>query len=187
MNVLILGSGAREHALGYSLSKSPNVHKIFACPGNGGLGQFAQCFPFKDNRELVSFAKEQIQLALVGSSKFIAMGTVDALTNAGIPVIAPAADAGRIETSKAFASSFIASHNIPAPITQIVTNRMEAKQFIEENPWVGVVKADRFAAGTGVALVNSKDEALEAADKFLKVHGPPILLQELEPRLQKGV
>jgi phosphoribosylamine--glycine ligase len=178
MNILLLGSGAREHAFAHSLLRSPTVHKIFACPGNGGIQQIATCFPFRDNAELVKFAKEKVQLAIIGSARFISGGTVDALARAGIPVIAPAADAGRIETSKAFASAFISRHMIPAPITQIVTNFREAEAFIEENPWVGVVKCDGFSHGSGVVIADSPADAIDAARDLFKKHGPPLILQE---------
>lgn len=178
MNILILGSGARDHAIAHSLLRSPTVHKIFACPGNGGMRSTTTRIPFTNNVDLVSFAKERVQLTIVGSSKYIAGGTVDALVTAGVPVIAPAADAGRIETSKAFASRFISRHNIPAPITQIVTNRRDAEKFLEENPWVGVVKCDGLSRGAGVFLVSSPDEAMDAADRLFKSHGPPVIFQE---------
>lgn len=178
MNILVLGSGAREHALCHALSRSPSVHKIFSCPGNGGIGQIATRIPFTTNADLIKFAGNQVELAVVGSSRFVTSGTVDALVQAGIPIIGPAADAGRIETSKAFAAAFLARHNIPSPITQVVRNLKEAEAFIKENPWVKVVKADGFARGTGVAVVSNPEEAIAAAAEFLKAHGPPLILQE---------
>ncbi|MFZ2956614.1 MAG: phosphoribosylamine--glycine ligase [Candidatus Ozemobacteraceae bacterium] len=178
MNILVLGSGAREHALCHALFRSPSVHKIFACPGNGGISQICTCIPFSTNAELIKFAANRVELAVVGSSKFVSSGTVDALVTAGIPVIGPAADAGRIETSKAFASAFLARHNIPSPVTQVVRNIREAQKFIQENPWVKVVKADGFARGMGVAVTSTPEEALLAAETFLKANGPPLILQE---------
>ncbi len=178
MNILILGAGAREHAFAYALSRSPTVHKIYACPGNAGMKDICTRLPFSSNSDLINLVKDRVELAVVGSPKYIELGTVDALTRAGIPVIGPAADAGRIETSKAFAAKFIARHNIPAPFTHVVANRAEAEAFIHENPWVGVVKCDGFAAGTGVAVVDSPDEAIGAVHRLLKTHGPPLILQE---------
>ena len=178
MNILILGAGAREHAFAYALSRSPTVHKIFACPGNAGMKETCTRLPFSSNSDLINVVKDRVELAVVGSPKYIELGTVDALTRAGIPVIGPAADAGRIETSKAFASKFIARHNIPAPFTQVVANRAEAEAFIQENPWVKVVKCDGFAAGSGVAVVDTPEEAIEAVGRLLKTHGPPLILQE---------
>jgi len=178
VNILVLGSGAREHAIGHALAKSPAVHKIYACPGNGGMASFCTRLPFTGNSELVAFVKDRVELAVVGSSKFVTSGTVDALALAGVPVIGPAADAGRIETSKAFATGFITRHNIPAPMTQVVRNLKEAKACIAQNPWIKVVKSDGFSHGTGVAIVEDEDEAVAAAEDFLKRHGPPLILQE---------
>lgn len=178
MKILVLGSGAREHALVHSLSHSPSVLKIFACPGNAGMRDIAACQPFRGNAELVQFARDNVELAVIGSSRYVTEGTVDALVRAGIPVIGPAADAGRIETSKAFAAAFMVKHNIPSPMTQVVANPREAERFLDENPWVRVVKCDGFSRGTGVAVVNSVEEAKEAAHRLFKSFGPPIILQE---------
>ncbi len=178
MKVLVLGSGGREHALVDSLARSPTVHKIFACPGNSGMKEQATLIPATSNIDIVRFAKENVDLAVVGPSRFVSEGTVDALNTAGIPVIGPAADAGRIETSKAFSAKFMAKHNIPSPVTQVVANRFEAEKFLEENPWVGIVKCDGFSRGSGVAVVHSSEDALGAVIRLLKEYGPPIILQE---------
>ncbi len=180
MDILVLGFGAREHSIVHALSKSPSVHKIIACPGNVGMAGIPICkrVPFKDNAELVRFCKDKIALAVVGSAKFVEEGTVDALALAGIPVIGAAADAGRIETSKAFAAQFIARHHIPAPLTRIVVNSAEADKAIEENPELLVVKCDGFSHGSGVEVCDSPDEAHHAARKFLNLHNPPLILQE---------
>jgi len=178
VKILVLGSGAREHALVHSLSHSPSVLKIYACPGNAGMRDLAACQPFRGNAELVQFARDNVELAVIGSSRYVAEGTVDALVRAGIPVIGPAADAGRIETSKAFAAAFMVKHNIPSPMTQVVANPREAEKFLDENPWVRVVKCDGFSRGSGVAVVDSVDEARDAAHRLFKTYGPPIVLQE---------
>ncbi len=180
MDILVLGSGAREHSIVHALAKSPSVHRIIACPGNIGMASTPICkrIPFKDNEELVRFCKDKIALAVVGSSKFVEEGTVDALALAGIPVIGPAADAGRIETSKAFASKFIARHHIPSPLTKIVVNAAEAEKAFDENPNLLVVKCDGFSHGTGVAVCDTAEQARHAARKFLNLHSPPLILQE---------
>lgn len=180
MNILVLGSGAREHSIVHALAKSPSVHKIVACPGNIGMASTKICkrIPFKDNTELVRYCKDKIELAVVGSSKFVEDGTVDALVLAGIPVIGPAEDAGRIETSKAFAAKFITRHHIPSPFTNIVVNETELDSALKANPKIRVVKCDGFSHGTGVAVTDSIEDVRAAALKFLQKHGAPLILQE---------
>ena len=142
------------------------------------MREAAACQPFRGNAELVQFARDNVELAVIGSSRYVSEGTVDALVRAGIPVIGPAADAGRIETSKAFAAAFMVKHNIPSPMTQVVANPREAERFLDENPWVRVVKCDGFSRGTGVEVVNSTDEAKDVAQRLFKKFGPPVILQE---------
>lgn len=181
MNILVLGSGAREHSIVHSLSKSPSVHKIIACPGNVGMAEIRLCkrIPFKDNSDLIRHCKDKVELAVVGSSKFVEDGTVDALVLAGIPVIGPAEDAGRIETSKAFASEFIARHKIPSPYTVIVVNENEIDRAFAENGNLRVAKCDGFSHGAGVRVCNNGEEARNAAVELLRSNGAPVILQEL--------
>jgi len=181
VNILVLGSGAREHSIVHSLSKSPSVHKIIACPGNMGMADIALCkrLPFKDNLDLIRHCRDKIELAVVGSSKFVEEGTVDALVLAGIPVIGPAEDAGKIETSKAFAAKFIARHKIPAPLTTIVVNEKEIDEAFNHNPGIRVAKCDGFSRGAGVLISDNADQAKEAAKRLLRENGAPVILQEI--------
>lgn len=180
MNILVLGSGAREHSFVHALAKSPTVHKIYACPGNVGMADTPICkrIPSRSNAELVAYCKDKIDLAVVGSSKFVEEGTVDALVLAGIPVVGPAEDAGRIETSKAFASNFISRHKIPAPSTAIVVNEFEAEQALFKNPNLRVVKCDGISRGSGVVVCDTLEETEKEIKKFLETHGAPVILQE---------
>lgn len=180
MDILLLGSGNREHAMALSLSKSPSVHTIYVCPGNSGMKTISAVkrLPYTDNERLIKNVRDKVELAVIGSSRFVERGAVDALFLAGIPVIGPAEDAGRIENSKAFAYKFMMRHNIPAPKTKIALNVAEAEKIIAENSWAKVIKADGYARGTGVAVTETSEETLDAARYFLKVHGPPIILQE---------
>lgn len=164
----------------HALARSPSVHRIVACPGNVGMNHTAICrrVPFKDNADLVRYCKDRIDLAVVGSSKFVEDGTVDALVLAGIPVIGPAEDAGRIETSKAFAAKFMARHHIPSPRTHIVVNADEIAAAFAADPEIRVVKCDGFSHGAGVTITDSLEASKEAAGKFLKRHGAPLILQE---------
>lgn len=180
MNILVLGAGAREHSLVYSLSKSPGAHQIFACPGNAGMAGIKICrrVPFRNNSDLVRFCADKIDLAVIGSSIYVEKGTVDALVLAGIPVIGPAADAGRIETSKAFAAEFMARHHIPSPVSFIAVNLDEIDLILARNPLIRVVKCDGFSRGSGVAVTDDEEKLKEAATLFLKNNSPPLILQE---------
>jgi phosphoribosylamine--glycine ligase len=180
VNILVLGSGGREHAFVATLAKSPAVHKIYACPGNLGMDNIKICkrVVLRDNLGLVSYFKDKVNLAVVGSSRFVKDGTVDALLLAGIPVIGPAADAGLIENSKAFTINFIKKHNIPAPTTKIVANLEEVNEALQENPKLLVIKCDGFSRGTGVKVCKNIEEAKTVAGHFLNKKGPPIIMQE---------
>lgn len=180
MNILVLGSGAREHSMVHALARSPSVHQIVACPGNAGMSGISICrrLPFKDNIDLVRYCKDKIDLAVVGSSKFVEDGTVDALVLAGIPVIGPAEDAGRIETSKAFAAKFMTRHHIPSPRTHIVVNADEIAAAFAADSTIRVVKCDGYSHGIGVVVSDSLEEARKNAMALLKSYGPPLILQE---------
>lgn len=178
MKILVLGSGAREHALCRTLERSPSVLQLLACPGNAGIARIARCLPFRGNDDLVAAVRDQVALAVVGSSRFIAEGTVDALRAVGIPVFGPAADAGRLETSKAFAREFLTRHGVPIPRTEVVADLDRAVTLVTTESWARVIKADHFAQGEGVIVAASAAEAEAAVRRLFAQNGPPLIVQE---------
>lgn len=170
MKILIVGSGGREHALAWKLQQSPRTEKLYCAPGNGGTAGLAENVPIAvdDIPALVAFAKEQhIGLVVVGPELPLTLGLVDAMTAAGIPAFGPTGEAARLEGSKAFSKDFMARHGIPTAKYGIFNGVEPAKAFVRtfEGPWV--VKADGLAAGKGVLICETQQEADAAIDHIL--------------------
>lgn len=170
MKILIVGSGGREHALAWKLQQSPRTEKLYCAPGNGGTAGLAENVPIAadDISALVAFAKEQhIGLVVVGPELPLTLGLVDAMTAAGIPAFGPTGEAARLEGSKAFSKDFMARHGIPTAKYGIFDGVEPAKTFVRtfEGPWV--VKADGLAAGKGVLICETQQEADAAIDHIL--------------------
>jgi phosphoribosylamine--glycine ligase/phosphoribosylaminoimidazole synthetase len=181
MNVLIVGSGGREHALAWKLSQSPHLSRLFCLPGNPGTALVATNLPGRadDNRTVVEQARlQEIDLVLVGPETPLAAGLADALTDAGIPVFGPSAGAAQIESSKAFAKDFMKRHGLPAARSETFNHLEPALAFIRSNPFgrAGspahsiVIKASGLAAGKGVYLPESEQD-FQAVLKALLVDG----------------
>ncbi|MCS6989810.1 MAG: phosphoribosylamine--glycine ligase [Chloroherpetonaceae bacterium] len=169
MNVLVIGSGAREHAIAWSILKDPRVQKLYLAPGNGGareLGAIAERAPIKatDIDALLAFAKtKRIDLTVVGPEQPLELGVVNRFQAEGLNIIGPTKEAARLETSKAFAKAFMRRHRIPTAAFETFANHDEAKAFVErQTKFPIVVKASGLAAGKGVVIATSKSDALEA-------------------------
>ncbi len=166
MNILILGSGGREHALAWKCAQDPRVAKVFVAPGNAGTATEAKCenvaLDILDNAALVAFAKANVQLTLVGPEAPLVNGVVDAFRAAGLPIWGPTAKAAQLEGSKAFAKDFLARHKIPTAEYKTFTDADEAIVYLREKGAPIVVKADGLAAGKGVIVAMTLGEA-EAA------------------------
>ena len=172
MNVLVVGGGGREHALAWKAAQSPLVHKVFVAPGNAGteLEPALQnvAIAADDVPALLAYAKaQQIELTIVGPEAPLAKGIVDAFRAEGLAIFGPSQAAAQLESSKAFAKDFLARHQIPTAAYQTFTDIEPAKAFVQELGTPIVIKADGLAAGKGVIIAQTEDEAYAAIDDML--------------------
>lgn len=171
MRVLIIGSGGREHALVWKLRQSTQVKEIFVAPGNGGIAiEDVTIVPIAVDAisELVNFArKENIQLVIPGPELPLTLGITDAMNEAGIPCFGPTKYCAQLEGSKAFAKSIMEAGKVPTAETYAFTDYADARAYIEEKGAPLVVKADGLAAGKGVVVAHTLQEALDALDDIM--------------------
>lgn len=165
MDILVIGGGGREHAIVWSLSRSPRAGKIYCAPGNAGIAQLAENVPigvFEFDR-LAAFAQEKkVGLVVVGPDDPLAAGIVDVFEEAGIPVFGPRRNAAEIEGSKAFMKDLLHKYNIPTAAYRKFTDYEEALSYLHSQPLPIVIKADGLAAGKGVTVARTREDA-EAA------------------------
>ncbi|MBR6304888.1 MAG: phosphoribosylamine--glycine ligase [Paludibacteraceae bacterium] len=170
-NVLVIGSGGREHAITYQLSRSKQVEHIYCAPGNAGIAQLAECVAIKDTdvTELLAFAKErQIDLCVVGPEAALAAGVADAFREAGIPVFGHSQAATQIESSKEFAKELMAKYNVPTAAYRSFADYDEAIQYVcSRNTYPTVLKYDGLAAGKGVVIAQDEQEASDTLRDML--------------------
>jgi phosphoribosylamine--glycine ligase len=170
VNVLVIGSGAREHAIGWKLRQSPKITDLFFAPGNGGTAAIAENLPISaSNAAAVSESARdyKIDLVIVGPEAPLAAGLVDQLAVQGIAAFGPSQAAARIESSKAFAKDLMRRHGIPTAQAETFTSHAAARDYIESRDGPLVVKADGLAAGKGVFVCVTAEEALHAVDLML--------------------
>lgn len=170
MNVLVIGRGGREHAICRKMSESSKVEKVFAAPGNDGMTDVAELVSIDESNqeELVKFAKEQqIGLTFVGPEIPLLEGIVDKFQAAGLKVFGPNQAAALIEGSKSFAKDLMHKYNIPTAEYAVFSDYEEAKQYVEKLGAPIVIKADGLAAGKGVTVAMTMDEALSALKDML--------------------
>ncbi|MFZ5912951.1 MAG: phosphoribosylamine--glycine ligase [Pseudomonadota bacterium] len=170
MNILLIGSGGREHALAWKLRQSPLLDRLYCAPGNGGIAAVAECVALDplDFSAITSFVREkQIGFVVVGPEAPLAAGIVDHLTAAGIKVFGPTAAAARLESSKGFTKDLCAANSIPTAAYRRFSDAAAAKDYIHARGAPIVVKADGLAAGKGVILAQSVAEAEAAVDDIL--------------------
>ncbi|SHI41250.1 phosphoribosylamine--glycine ligase [Lutispora thermophila] len=170
MKVLVVGSGGREHALVWKLLQSPKVNYIYCAPGNGGIKQMAECVDIEadDIEGLCRFAKKQrIDLTVVGPELPLSLGIVDAFEKEGLRIFGPRKNAAILESSKAFAKDFMQKYGIPTAKYNTYEDPDKAKEDIGSFGLPVVIKADGLAAGKGVIIANTKEEALNAIDTMM--------------------
>src|SRR5246500_3276890 len=170
MKVFVIGSGGREHAIVWKLRQSPRVTQIFCAPGNGGICDEAECVPVdvKNIDALVQAAsKIQPDLTVVGPEVPLALGVVDEFRRRGFRIFGPTAAAARLESSKIFAKEFMQRHRIPTAHFAICTTAAEIKEALPHFGTPIVVKADGLAAGKGVVIAQSREEASAVANEML--------------------
>ena len=170
MNILVIGSGGREHALYWKLSESPQTEQIYAIPGNPGMGASA-AIALDDHAAILRFAKEhEIGLVVVGPEVPLMNGLVDGLEAAGIRAFGPRANAAEIEGSKSFAKDLMKKYGIPTARYEVFTAAEPARAYIRQEGAPIVVKADGLAAGKGVIVAMTEQEALDAVDAIMEDH-----------------
>jgi phosphoribosylamine--glycine ligase len=168
MNVLLIGSGGREHALAWKLSASPLLDRLYAAPGNPGIAQHAECVSLDvgDHAAVVAFCKDKdIGLVVVGPEVPLVAGLADALKAADIRVFGPSAAAARLEGSKGFTKELCAGYDIPTAAWQRFNNAPKANAYLRQVGAPIVVKADGLAAGKGVTVAETLEEALDAVEE----------------------
>ena len=170
MNILVIGSGGREHALYWKLSESPQTEQIYAIPGNPGMGASA-AIALDDHAAILRFVKEhEIGLVVVGPEVPLMNGLVDELEAAGIRAFGPRANAAEIEGSKSFAKDLMKKYGIPTARYEVFTAAELARAYIRQEGAPIVVKADGLAAGKGVIVAMTEQEALDAVDAIMEDH-----------------
>jgi phosphoribosylamine---glycine ligase len=166
-NVLVIGSGGREHALSWRLKASPAVKQVYCAPGNAGIAQDVACVTLASPQAIVEFCREKsIGLVVIGPEQPLVEGLADTLEANHIPVFGPGKLAARLEGSKGFTKEICRKYNIPTAAYGFFTDAVKAKQFLSGQSYPIVVKADGLAAGKGVIIAQDKKEAEDAIDNM---------------------
>lgn len=171
MNVLIVGSGGREHAIAASVAKSPRADKIYCAPGNAGIGQIAECVPIgaMEFDKLAAFAKEHaVDFTIIGMDDPLAGGIVDVFEAEGLKVFGPRKNAAILEGSKAFSKDLMKKYGIPTAAYETFDDPKDALAYLQTAKMPVVLKADGLALGKGVLICNTLDEAREGVRSIME-------------------
>jgi phosphoribosylamine--glycine ligase len=170
MKVLVIGNGGREHALVWKISQSPRVKKIYCAPGSPGIGELAECIPFRPDQieKLADFCvKKKVDLTVVGPELPLTLGIADLFEQYRLRIFGPNRAAAQLEGSKAFAKEILRENNIPTASFGTFTDAASARQYVVQRTPPYVVKADGLAAGKGVLICATREEAEAAIDDIL--------------------
>ena len=170
MNLLLIGSGGREHAIAWKLAKSNKVSKIYVAPGNGGTAFENKCenVNITDIDELVKFAKEKnIYLTVVGPEDPLTKGITDKFKEAGLRIFGPDKNGAQLEGSKSFYKEFMKKYGVKTAEYEVFTEAPKALKYLEKCSYPVVIKADGLAAGKGVSICSTKEEAKDAINDFM--------------------
>ncbi|UJP05513.1 MAG: phosphoribosylamine--glycine ligase [Nitrosomonas sp.] len=186
MKLLVIGNGGREHALAWKLSQSPRVHKVYVAPGNAGTAVEPQLenIPLTQTADLIEFARKQhIAITVVGPEIPLAAGIVDAFQAAGLKIFGPSQKAAQLEASKVFAKEFMRRHHIPTASYARVTDSVSAHAYLDQQSAPLVIKASGLAAGKGVVVAQTLDQARDAieamlVEKHLGDAGSEVIIEE---------
>jgi phosphoribosylamine---glycine ligase len=186
MRILVIGGGGREHAIVWALQKSEKVKEVFCAPGNAGIAQLAECAPIAVNQfdELIAYAQsKQVDLVFVGPDDPLADGIVDAFEAKSIPTYGPRKNAAEIEGSKIFMKNLLKKYNIPTAKYETFTDFEAALAYLRQQDAPIVIKADGLAAGKGVTVAATLEEAEEAlrsmmVDKVFGSSGSQVVIEE---------
>ncbi|PID73237.1 MAG: 5-(carboxyamino)imidazole ribonucleotide mutase [Desulfobacterales bacterium] len=186
MNVLVIGGGGREHALVWKIRQSPKVEKVYCAPGNGGIAGLAQCVDIRAANidALLDFAREKrIDLTVVGPEEPLCMGIVDQFEAAGLRIFGASGAAARIEGSKSFSKNLMRKYGVPTAAGDSFTDYDKALAFLKQTGAPIVIKADGLAAGKGVMVCATGEEAVAALDSVMKsrnfgVAGDRVVIEE---------
>ena len=186
MNVMVVGGGAREHALAWKIGQSPKVDNVYVVPGNAGTKAMVHNLNISpaDLDGLAEAARQyRVDLTVVGPEVPLSLGIVDLFGSLGLPVFGPTQAAARIESSKVFSKELMQKHGIPCARGAVFSSATEAREYVKSQPAPIVVKADGLAAGKGVIVAASREEALEAVDavmerKTLGAAGDRVIVEE---------
>ncbi len=186
MNILIIGSGGREHALAWKLKQSPKVQEIFIAPGNAGTTSLGKnsALDTSNHQAVIDFSKQNdIGLIVVGPDDVLASGMVNSVQKAGIKIFGPTKEAAEIEWSKAYSKNLMKKLEIPTAQSEAFQDFESAKKYIESHPYPLVIKASGLALGKGVVIAKSAEEAIAALqemmiEKIFGISGETIIIEE---------